>query len=96
MNVLLNFQKKKIYISAKNATYCTLAIKNMNGFGKKIEERRTKLGISQQDLSEISGVSLRTINSIENDSCNPSIETLQKILDPLGYVITLAERVDNG
>ncbi len=50
----------------------------------KIKERRSLLGITQQDLSDISGVGLRTIKEIETGKGNPSINTLLKILDVLG------------
>lgn len=61
--------------------------------GKQIEERRKSLGVSQADLAEMSGVSLRTVSAIENDSANPSIEVLSRILSSLGLVISLQERI---
>ncbi len=61
--------------------------------GKQIEERRKSLSISQADLAEMSGVSLRTVSAIENDSANPSIEVLSRILSSLGLVISLQERI---
>ena len=67
----------------------------MTNIGKQLSERRKKLGLSQQDLTEISGVSLRTINAIENDASNPSIEVVSKIAEPLGLVISLTERVQH-
>jgi transcriptional regulator with XRE-family HTH domain len=56
---------------------------------KKIKERRTLLGITQQDLADISGVALRTIKQIETGKGNPSIKTLDKIADVLGMYIDL-------
>lgn len=50
----------------------------------KIKERRSLLGVTQQDLSDISGVGLRTIKDIETGKGNPSANTLMKILDVLG------------
>lgn len=41
----------------------------------------------------MSGVSLRTVNAIENGEANPSVDVLSKVLEPLGLVITLQERV---
>lgn len=61
--------------------------------GKQIEERRKSLGISQADLAEMSRVSLRTVSAIENDSANPSIEVLSRILSSLGLVFSLQERI---
>lgn len=52
-----------------------------------MKSRRKTLGISQQDLAEMSGVSLATIKDIERGKGNPSLDTVQKILDILGMEI---------
>ena len=54
-----------------------------------IKERRTLLGLTQQDLAEYSGLSLRIIKSIEVGKGNPSIGTLTKIADILGLELIL-------
>jgi len=56
---------------------------------EKIKERRSLLGITQQDLADISGVGLRTIKEIETHKGNPSLSTLLKILDVLGMELCL-------
>ena len=65
----------------------------MINLGKQIANKRKQLNISQADLAEMSGVSLRTVNAIENGEANPSVDVLSKVLEPLGLVITLQERV---
>lgn len=65
----------------------------MSNLGKQIASRRKQLNISQADLAEMTGVSLRTLSAIENGDANPSIDVLSKVLEPLGLVITLQERV---
>lgn len=67
----------------------------MNKFFRDIAARRESLGLSQKDLSEMSEVSLRTINAIENGNANPSLAVLCKILETLGLKLTLSERVIN-
>lgn len=52
-----------------------------------IKRRRTILRISQQDLAELSGISLATIKNIERGMGNPSFSTVNKILDVLGMEI---------
>lgn len=52
-----------------------------------ISTRRKTLGISQNDLAEMSGVSLATIKNIERGKGNPSFETVEKILAVLGMEI---------
>lgn len=65
----------------------------MSNLGKQIASRRKQLNISQADLADMSGVSLRTLSAIENGDANPSVDVLSKVLEPLGLVINLQERV---
>jgi putative transcriptional regulator len=55
--------------------------------GDYIKNRRNTLRLQQKDLSELSGVSLRTIIQIENGTANPSIGTLNKLAKVLGVEI---------
>lgn len=57
--------------------------------GNIIKERRNVLNITQEYLSDMSGVGLRTIVHIENGQGNPSLATLSKIADVLGMEVTL-------
>ena len=57
--------------------------------GTVIKERRALLGISQQDLSDYSGVGISTVKDLERGKGNPSIETLKKILDVMGLEMVL-------
>ena len=57
--------------------------------GHKIRNRRILLGLLQPELSLISGVSIRTIQQIEQGNGNPSLETLIKLADPLGLDLEL-------
>ncbi len=57
-----------------------------------IKKRRTKLGISQQDLAEFAGVGIATVKDIERGKGNPSLQTLQKLLEVLGLEMTLQIR----
>ena len=52
--------------------------------GSTIAKRRKTLGIFQNDLAEMSGVSLATIKNIERGKGNPSLKTVEKILTVLG------------
>ena len=61
--------------------------------GTQIEKRRKQLRDSQADLAELSGVSLRTVTAVEKGKANPSVETLSRILEPIGLVLALKERV---
>ena len=57
-----------------------------------ISARRKTLGISQNDLAEMSAVSLATIKNIERGVGNPSFETVEKILSVLGLEIQFKVR----
>lgn len=62
-------------------------------FNIKIRERRVLLGLTQQDLADYSGLSLRIIKSIEAGTGNPSIGTLTKIAEVLGLEICIKVKV---
>ena len=51
---------------------------------KAIRERRERLGITQKALSELSGVSFRTVQSIESGNAFFSVKNLCLIADALG------------
>jgi len=56
--------------------------------GKMIEAREEK-GLSQRELAEISGVKQPAIARLESMKATPQIDTLFKILYPLGYTIEI-------
>ena len=57
-----------------------------------IKARRKVLGISQQDLAEMSGISHPTVKDIERGLANPSLSTISKLLDVLGMEIVYRVR----
>lgn len=60
-----------------------------------IKERRALLGLTQQDLADYTGLSLRIIKSIEAGKGNPSMSTLSKIADVLGLEVILKVKEPN-
>ena len=52
-----------------------------------MKDQRKKLGISQQDLAEMADVGITTIKQIEAGKGNPSLSTIEKILEGLGMEI---------
>lgn len=54
-----------------------------------ITDRREALKLRQQDLSEMSGVAIKTIHLIEKGLGNPSIATIEKIATVLGLELVL-------
>lgn len=57
-----------------------------------IKERRGVLRLTQQDLSDYTGLSVRIIRSVEAEDGNPSLSTLERIADVLGLEITMRVR----
>jgi len=55
----------------------------------EIISRRAVLGITQEQLSSLSAVSLKTIYKLEQGLGNPSLDTLEKVLDVLGLEISI-------
>ena len=62
--------------------------------GNILRNRRQTLRTTQQTLAEMSGVSVRMIKAIEGGYANPSIATLEKILNVLGLQLVLSDKQD--
>ena len=60
-------------------------LSTINGFIKHMRKTR---GLTQQDLSEMAGITSRTLTDIELGKGNPSYATIEKLLDILGYKLT--------
>ena len=56
--------------------------------GRMVEAREQK-GLSQRELAEISGVKQPAIARLESMKTTPQIDTLFKVLNPLGYTISI-------
>ena len=55
----------------------------------KLIEAREKRGLSQRDLAELSGVKQPSIARLESMRATPQIDTLFKLLNPLGYTLAI-------
>jgi len=63
--------------------------------GKMIEAREEK-GLSQRALAELSGVKQPAIARLETLKTTPQIDTLFKVLYPLGYTLEIVPVKNNG
>jgi transcriptional regulator with XRE-family HTH domain len=63
-------------------------------FGERLKELRTSLNYSQKELSEKTGLTLRTIQRIENNEVKPSLHSLKVIGDALE--VNLSEYVSKS
>lgn len=57
----------------------------------KIIERRQELGISQRELEKITGVRQEAICRIENMKNMPQLDTLIKLMEPLGLRLSVSK-----
>lgn len=61
---------------------------NNHDIGKTIQERRDFLKLTQKDIAEIAGITFKSISEIELGIRNPSVSTLNKILEMLGLELS--------
>lgn len=62
--------------------------------GKMIEAREKK-GLSQRELAKLSGVKQPAIARLESMKVMPQVDTLLKILTPLGYTLSITPIENN-
>lgn len=55
----------------------------------KVIQAREKRGLSQSDLAILCGLKQPAIARLENLKSTPQIDTLCKVLEPLGYKLTI-------
>jgi transcriptional regulator with XRE-family HTH domain len=60
--------------------------------GSLIKKRRVSLRIDQRTLSEISGVAVHTLSNIEAGKGNPTVATLDRVLNALGMALSIEVR----
>ena len=63
--------------------------------GKMVEAREAR-GLSQRELAEISGVKQPAIARIESMKSTPQLDTLLKVLVPLGYTLKIGPLKPNS
>jgi transcriptional regulator with XRE-family HTH domain len=57
--------------------------------GIDLKKRRVSLSLKQEDIAEMSGTTIKTLHLIESGKGNPSLETLNKIINVLGLELIL-------
>lgn len=60
-------------------------------YGERVKEIRTSLNITQKELSEKTGLTIRTIQRIENNDVKPSLYSLKVLGEALktDYLVIL-------
>jgi transcriptional regulator with XRE-family HTH domain len=62
---------------------------NIDEIGNAFKFRREFLHLRQEDLAEMSGVTIKTIHLIESGAGNPSVATLEKLGVVLGMELAV-------
>ena len=62
---------------------------NSKEIGTLIRKRRMSLQIDQHTLSEISGIAVHTMSNIEAGKGNPTVATLDRVLNALGMQLRI-------
>ncbi len=64
-------------------------------FGEQLKEIRTSKGLTQNELSEKSGIALRTVQRMERNEGKPSLYSMNSIGEVLGVNLTLLYAPDD-
>lgn len=59
---------------------------------QRLKDRREQLGVTQEQLSELAAVALRTVKELDSGKGNPTVSTLIKLADVLGMELKLEVR----
>ena len=57
---------------------------------RAIIDARTEMGITQKQLSDLSGITQAEISKIENGNANPSLKTLKKLASAMGKKVKIS------
>jgi transcriptional regulator with XRE-family HTH domain len=60
-----------------------------NKIGAILQERRAYLNLTQKDVAEMASMTFKSISEIELGIRNPTLSTLEKILDVLGLTLSI-------
>ena len=61
----------------------------MIDWAEVLRDLRAERGISQRELSKLSGVSRSTVRRIEVGICAPDLPTFERVLGALGYEVDI-------
>ena len=57
--------------------------------GKILKERRKDVGVTQEHLADVAGISLSHLKLIEQGKTNPTLQVVETLLDCLGMEISI-------
>ena len=66
-------------------------MENLAAIVSKMVEKRNDLGIAQRDLAAMCGIPQSSVARIESFQTTPNLDTLLKIMQPLGLKLVVAQ-----
>jgi transcriptional regulator with XRE-family HTH domain len=79
-------------ISARRAEVTRKAFRGELRFPEALREIRQALGLTQDEFAERFGLTRARVIELEKGRANPTIETLDKICRPFGFVVGFVPR----
>ncbi len=88
---MASFQPKAGYIYP-NGKMNRRPIRNAVDLGQQIRARRTAQGLTQTELADVSGVTLRFVSELENGKETAQLAGVQRVIAALGLSWYLEQR----
>ena len=86
----LNVAARRVAVSTLTADFLNrLYLKLMQAISSTVRESRERAGLTQEELAELSRVSVRTVRNLESGQGNIGIKPLGQIAQVLGLVLNL-------
>lgn len=82
-------------LARREAAYQTIAEQPGQPLGDIIRLLRKELLITLDEMSKLTGVSVRVIHGIENKEGNPTLATAEKLLRPFGMQLGVVSKPKN-
>lgn len=64
----------------------------MVGLGEAVVERRRELGLRQDELADLAGVSTRFVHTLEADKPSLQLDRVEAVLEVLGLALRVERR----
>ena len=81
--------RRRLALDPRYNTPADTRILQMTDFGALVRQRRKELGMTQRDLSRLTGYSMRLIGEIERGKEHVAADKLLSILDVLNMTMTV-------
>ena len=81
--------RRRLTLDPRYNTPADTRVLQMTDFGTLVRQRRKELGMTQRDLSRLTGYSMRLIGEVERGKEHVAADKLLSILDVLNMTMTV-------